>query len=187
MTLRFGLFGTGPWVDETHAAALAAEPAVEFAGVWGRHPEKARSVAGRWGVRAYDDVEALIGDVDAIAVALPPGVQAGIAEQAALAGRHLLLDKPLALDLAAAERVVAAVATGGVRSVIFFTRRFDRSTWLAGRHPPGRTVGWPAGRLARRVPAPGCAADVGEPVAAGTRSSLGRRAARALARAAAAG
>lgn len=61
MTLRFGLFGTGPWADQTHAAALAAEPSADFVGVWGRNPDKARSVAGRWGVRPYDDAEALIG------------------------------------------------------------------------------------------------------------------------------
>lgn len=132
MALRFGLFGTGPWADEVHAAALMAEPSVDLVGVWGRNPDKARCVADHWGVRAYDDLDALLGDVDAIAVALPPDVQADIAERAARAGRHLLLDKPLALDLSAAERVVAAVEASGVRSVIFFTLRFARSTaeWL---------------------------------------------------------
>ena len=132
MTVRFGLFGTGPWADEVHAAALAAEPGAELVGVWGRNAAKVRSVAAHWGIRPYDDVDRLIGDVDAIAVALPPDVQARIAERAAAAGRHLLLDKPLALDLAAADRVVAAVESAGVASVVFFTLRFAASTarWL---------------------------------------------------------
>lgn len=132
MALRVGLFGTGPWADEVHAAALAAEPTVDLVGVWGRNPDKARSVARHWEVRPYDDVDTLLGAVDAIAMALPPDVQADIAERAAAAGRHLLLDKPLALDLAAADRVVAAADSSGVGSVMFFTLRFDRSTagWL---------------------------------------------------------
>jgi predicted dehydrogenase len=52
-------------------------------------------------------------------------VQAPIAERAARAGRHLLLDKPLALRVADADRVVEAVAAAGVASVVFFTGRFD--------------------------------------------------------------
>lgn len=51
MALRFGLFGTGRWADEVHAAALVAEPSVDLVGVWGRNPDKARTVAGHWDVR----------------------------------------------------------------------------------------------------------------------------------------
>ncbi|MFI6229444.1 Gfo/Idh/MocA family protein [Micromonospora echinospora] len=122
--LRFGLFGTGHWAAETHAAALSAHPRAELAGVWGRDPAKATTLARRHGVPAYDEADALIEAVDAIAVALPPDVQAEIAVRAATAGRHLLLDKPLALDLADADRVVAAAEQSGVASVVFFTQRF---------------------------------------------------------------
>ncbi|MDI6097840.1 Gfo/Idh/MocA family oxidoreductase [Actinoplanes sp. NEAU-A12] len=120
--MRFGLFGTGPWAHQAHAPALAAHSGVEFAGVWGRDPEKAADLAGRYGVPVYTDVDALIADVDAVAVALPPDVQAPIALRAARAGRHLLLDKPVALRTADAEALAEAAA--GVASVVFFTRRF---------------------------------------------------------------
>lgn len=122
--LRFGLFGTGHWAAETHAAALAAHPRAELVGVWGRNPEKAGALAVRHGVPAFDDPDALIEAVDAIAVALPPDIQAEIAVRAATAGRHLLLDKPLALSLPDADRVVAAAEGSGVASVVFFTQRF---------------------------------------------------------------
>ncbi|MEU8007831.1 Gfo/Idh/MocA family oxidoreductase [Catellatospora sp. NPDC049111] len=123
--MRFGLFGTGYWAEQTQGAALVAHPEAELVGVWGRDPAKAAALASRLGARPYDDVDALIADVDAIAVALPPDVQAPIAERAARAGRHLLLDKPLALTTADADRVVEAVADTGVASVVFFTSRFD--------------------------------------------------------------
>ncbi len=122
--LRFGLFGTGHWAAETHAAAIDAHPRATLAGVWGRDPEKAGALAARHGVPVFDDVDALLGACDAVAVALPPDVQAELAVRAAAAGRHLLLDKPLALSLAEADRVVTAAQASGVASVVFFTHRF---------------------------------------------------------------
>jgi predicted dehydrogenase len=122
--VRFGLFGTGHWANVTQATALAAHPAVDLVGVWGRDLAKAAAIAERHGTRAYSDVDALLDDVEAVAVALPPEVQAGIAVRAADAGRHVLLDKPLAGTDAGADAVVAAVEAAGVASVVFFTNRF---------------------------------------------------------------
>lgn len=121
--MRFGLFGTGPWAHQAHAPALAGHPGVEFAGVWGRDPGKAAELAGRFATKPYADAGALIADVDAVAIALPPDVQAPIALRAATAGRHLLLDKPVALTTAAAEEIAAAVEERDLASVVFFTRR----------------------------------------------------------------
>jgi len=122
--MRFGLFGTGPWAELAHAPGLAAHPDVEFVGVWGRNQSKAAELAGKYGAQAYPTVEALIDGVDAIAVALPPDVQAPIALRAARAGRHLLLDKPVAFEPAAADEIADAVAEHNLASVVFFTRRF---------------------------------------------------------------
>jgi predicted dehydrogenase len=132
MALRFGLLGTGYWAQEVHGAALAAHPDAELAGVWGRNPAKAEAAAGRFGVPAFTELDALLGAVDAVAVAVPPDVQAELAVRAAAAGRHLLLDKPLALSSEAARRVVDAVDAGGVASLLFFTLRYhaDVAAWL---------------------------------------------------------
>lgn len=143
--MRVGLLGTGPWARRTHGPALAAHPAVDFAGVWGRRPEAAAEVAGLFGVPAYDDADALIADVDAVAVALPPGPQARLAVRAARAGRHLLLDKPLAATVEQAREVADAVDLAGVRSLVFFTLRFDTGAagWIAEQAGTG---GWFTGR-----------------------------------------
>ena len=121
--MRFGLFGTGPWAQLAHAPALADHEDVEFVGVWGRDPDKAGALAAEHGVRAYGHIEDLIGEVDAVAIALPPDVQAPIALRAARAGRHLLLDKPVAFTPAEADEIAAAVDERGLASVVFFTRR----------------------------------------------------------------
>ncbi|MCS0604809.1 Gfo/Idh/MocA family oxidoreductase [Streptomyces sp. LP11] len=130
--MRIGLLGTGPWARAAYAPALAGHTGVEFAGVWGRRPEAADELAKEYGVTAYADVDALLADVDAVAVALPPAVQGELAVRAARAGRHLLLDKPLALTVTEGRAVAKAVAAAGVASVVFFTARFQRepAAWI---------------------------------------------------------
>jgi predicted dehydrogenase len=143
--MRFGLLGTGYWAAETHAAALVAAPDTTLAGVWGRDPAKAAAVADRYGIRPYEDVDELIAAVDAVAIALPPNVQAPLAARAARAGKHLFLDKPLALTVAAADEVVAAVDATGVSSVVFFTSRFNPPAVNFLREAAA-TGGWDGGR-----------------------------------------
>jgi predicted dehydrogenase len=58
-----------------------------------------------------------------VAIALPPDVQAPIALEAARAGKHLLLDKPVAFTVAEAEEIAGAVAERDLASIVFFTRR----------------------------------------------------------------
>ncbi|GAA1897407.1 Gfo/Idh/MocA family oxidoreductase [Streptomyces sodiiphilus] len=143
--MRFGLLGTGPWARMTHGPALAEHPGAELAGVWGRRPEAAGELARELGTRAYDDVGALLADCDAVAVALPPDVQAPLAVRAAEAGCHLLLDKPVASTPEGARAVAEAAERAGVASVVFFTLRFASLTgdWVTERAAEG---GWVTGR-----------------------------------------
>ncbi|MFF5639034.1 Gfo/Idh/MocA family protein [Streptomyces sp. NPDC012825] len=129
---RIGLLGTGPWAGHTHAPALAGHPDVEFSGVWGRRPEAAEALAAASGTRAYADVDALFAASDAVALALPPDVQAPLAVRAAAAGCHVLLDKPVATTVAGAREVAEAVGAAGVASVVFCTLRFAEPTasWI---------------------------------------------------------
>ncbi|WP_055585987.1 Gfo/Idh/MocA family protein [Peterkaempfera griseoplana] len=143
--MRFGLLGTGPWATAVHAPVLDAHPDVEFAGVWGRRPEAANALAERFGARSYQDLDALLSDVDAVAVALPPAVQSELAVRAAKAGCQLLLDKPLAVTVPAAREAVAAAQAADVASVVFFTTRFglEQEAWISEQ---ARTGGWFTGR-----------------------------------------
>lgn len=137
--MRFGLLGTGHWARTVHGPGLVAHPGVELVGVWGRDPGRAAEVAASLGARAVATPEDLVRDVDALAVALPPDIQAALAAPAAAAGRHLLLDKPLALDPAAASAVAAAAEASGAATAVFFTARWSpglAATWervAAGR------------------------------------------------------
>jgi predicted dehydrogenase len=137
--MRFGLVGTGPWAAMAHGPGLVSVDEVEFVGVWGRHLDRARPLAQQLGGRAYDDYAALLRDVDAVAFTVPPDVQAVMATEAAKAGKHLLLEKPVATSVAAAQAL--SDAARDVASVVFFTDRFvsDSRRWF---EEVRRTGGW---------------------------------------------
>ena len=131
--MRFGVLGTGHWARTVHAAALAEHPTAELVGVWGRDLSHAKSAAADLDVPGFSDLATLLDQVDAVAIAVPPSVQVPLAEQAAAAGKHLLLETPIGLSLDEADRVVTAVRSAGVASVVFFTFRFQAGTssWMA--------------------------------------------------------
>jgi len=131
--LRFGLVGTGHWARITHAPALASTQGIDFTAVWGRNPAAAAALAAEHSDTAYPDLDAFLAEVDAVAFSVPPDVQSAIAARAARAGKHLLLEKPIAISEADADELVRAVQDGGVASVVFFTARFqaDVRAWLA--------------------------------------------------------
>jgi predicted dehydrogenase len=142
--LRFGLAGTGYWAQIAHAPALSSTTGVEFTAVWGRNPRAAADLAAEYQATPYQDISAFLAGIDAVCFAVPPDVQAPIATQAARAGKHLLLEKPVALSEAEADGLVEAVEQAGVASVVFFTHRFqpDIRAWLAEVEARG---GWAGG------------------------------------------
>src|SRR5918911_4920706 len=137
--MRFGLVGTGPWASMAHGPGLVTLDQVELVGVWGRHLDRAQPLAQELGARAYDDYAALLRDVDAVAFTVPPDVQADMATEAAKAGRHLLLEKPVATSVAAARAL--SDAARDVATVVFFTDRFA-STSRRWFEEVRRTGGW---------------------------------------------
>ena len=112
--VRVGLAGAGPWARAVHAPLLAAGPETELAGVWSRTAEHAALVAAQHGVPVFPTFADLLGAVDAVALAVVPAAQPDLAVRAADAGKALLLEKPLALDVAGAQRI--ATRSGRTRS-----------------------------------------------------------------------
>jgi predicted dehydrogenase len=143
-SLRFGLVGTGHWARITYAPALASTDGIEFAAVWGRNADAAADLAAAYQVTAHRGLPEFLDGVDAVAFAVPPDVQAPIAIRAARAGKHLLLEKPVAATAADADALADAVAQARVASVVFFTARFqaDVRAWEAGITAAG---GWAGG------------------------------------------
>ncbi|WRZ94977.1 Gfo/Idh/MocA family oxidoreductase [Streptomyces sp. NBC_01007] len=126
--VRVGLVGAGPWARAVHARVLAAGPETRLTSVWARRPEAARETAAPHGATVAATFEELLDDCEAVAFSVPPSVQAELAVRAAEAGKALLLEKPLALDLASARRLVDAVDASGVVSQLVLTNRYHPAT-----------------------------------------------------------
>ena len=127
-------------------SALSEASDVDLVGVWGRTRDKAETLASTLDVTAYDDYEALLEDVDAVAFAVPPDAQAQLALVAARAGKHLLLEKPVAMSVDDARALRDAASSSGVASVVFFTDRFIHQSraWFREVHS---SDGWGGGWL----------------------------------------
>ena len=104
--LRVGLVGAGRWAD-AHRTTLTDAGAVLVAVATGTEAgaERARSA---WGVPATTDLDALLAmDVEAVIVASPNDLHAAHARRALAAGKHVLVEKPMALSVADADALVA--------------------------------------------------------------------------------
>ncbi|GAA4973792.1 Gfo/Idh/MocA family protein [Actinoplanes utahensis] len=126
--VEVGLVGAGPWAATMHGPVLAAGPQTRLAAVWARRPDAAAELAVRLGTHAAASYEELLDRCEAVAFAVPPDVQAALAPRAARAGKALLLEKPIALDLDAARALADAVAESGVVTQLVLTKRYHPAT-----------------------------------------------------------
>jgi predicted dehydrogenase len=124
VSVRVGLVGAGPWAGMFHAPMLSAHAGTTLEAVWSRRPEAAQELAANHGAVAAVSFEDLLARCDAVAFAVPPDIQAELAVVAARAGKHLVLEKPLAFTLEDAERLTAAVDDAGVQTVLMLRNRF---------------------------------------------------------------
>lgn len=110
-----------------HAPALAAGPDTRLAGIWARRPEAAAALAAAHGAPSFTVLEDLFDACEAVAFSVPPDVQAELAVRAVKAGKAVLLEKPLGMDLAGARRVAEAVEEAGVVSQMVLTLRYSNA------------------------------------------------------------
>jgi predicted dehydrogenase len=121
--IRAGVIGVGRLGAE-HARLLAASPAFDLVGVCDRDPDRARAVGSAVGAPALDD-EALASAVDAVVVAVPTAAHAAVAAPLLEAGRHVLVEKPLAPTLDDARGLVALAARSGRVLGVGHVERFN--------------------------------------------------------------
>ena len=117
--LRFGVIGLSRGFDLTRPT-LARDPRVRLVAAADLRPEARAAFTAEFGAPAYDSAEALCADpeVEVVYIATPHQTHAALATLAARHGRHILLEKPMALDLAACRAIAAAAEAAGVQLVV---------------------------------------------------------------------
>lgn len=134
--VRAGVWGVGTW-GEKHARVYAALPGVELAGVYDADPAVARTVAERHGTRAFADPDELLAACDAVSIAVPTVGHRAAAERAAAAGRHMLVEKPMAVTVEEADAMIAAAHRAQVVLQVGQVERFNPALLAARPHVSG--------------------------------------------------
>ena len=123
--LGFGIWGTG-MIAEFHAKALAEIDGAKLVAAFNRSPAKGREFAARYGIVFADSPEALIAnpEVDVVCLCTPSGDHLAPALACALAGKHVVVEKPLEVTLARCDELTSACAKAGVMVAGILPRRF---------------------------------------------------------------
>jgi UDP-N-acetyl-2-amino-2-deoxyglucuronate dehydrogenase len=126
VTRGFGIVGTGV-IAAIHADAIALLPDARLVAVTDVAAGAAGAFAASRGCVAEPDLGALLArrDVEVVCVCVPSGLHAAIGVEAAKAGKHLVVEKPIDVSLAAADRLIDAARAAGVALTVISQHRFD--------------------------------------------------------------
>ena len=129
--VKFGIIGTGA-IAAMHAEALKDAKNAELVAVFDQVTERAKAFAEKFNVRAIDNFEEFLNDkdIEAVTIATPTGVHGKVAVPAALAGKHLLCEKPLDTTIEKVDEIIAACDKTGVLMMSVFQSRFVKNVGL---------------------------------------------------------
>jgi len=145
MRIRFGLIGAGTW-GQTHAKVYSTYPDVEFAAVCDVDEAKARKLARQYRAeRVFTDFKKMIAEaeIDAVGIATPDFAHEAPIERAARAGKHIIVEKPLATTLEQAKRLAGIVHKAGIKFMVDFHNRWNPPFYWASRSIDRGEIGRP--------------------------------------------
>jgi predicted dehydrogenase len=154
--VRVAVLGAG-FMGGTHARAYASMPEVEVPVVFAPSPNRGEPLATEIGSRWSDDLATVLADpaIEAVDVCLPTPQHRAVTEQALAAGKHVLLEKPIALSLADADALVRLGAETDRVFVIAHVLRFWAEYVEIARRVASGELGKPrSGFASRRQPFP---------------------------------
>ncbi|HEY8446750.1 MAG TPA: Gfo/Idh/MocA family oxidoreductase [Thermomicrobiales bacterium] len=150
--LRAAVIGVG-MIGSLHARVYAEDPRAELVAVTDANAERAKEIGAQFGVPWFTNVEEMLAstEIDLVSVATPEQYRYEPAIACAKAGKHLLLEKPLAPNVAGARKLVADIKETGVTATVNFICRSDPRYLHAKAAVAEGAVGEPCTYYARRV------------------------------------
>jgi predicted dehydrogenase len=138
-TLRAGVIGAGVF-GGYHAAKYAGSAGVDLTAVLDPHPERSEGLAERCGGHAFASLEEFLAAVDVVSIATPAIHHGRLALAALRAGKHVYVEKPVAVDPEEADAIVAEARGRGLIAACGFLERaaFAALGLYAIPHPPLR-------------------------------------------------
>ncbi len=127
--LGFAIVGGGV-IGPFHARAIGEVDGAKLVGVCDVVEAAAKKFAMDVGVEAYTDLGEMLkrDDLDVVDICTPSGLHAKLGIQAAEAGKHVLVEKPIDISLERADSLISAWEKAGVKLAVIFQHRFDEAT-----------------------------------------------------------
>lgn len=124
--LRFGILGCG-MIADFHAQAINSIENAILSGAADNSPERALAFAKKFGIKAYGNYDEMLSDenIDAVCICTPSGFHAENALKALEAGKNVVLEKPMALNTADADRIIEACERTGKKLTVICQLRFS--------------------------------------------------------------
>ena len=122
--IRIGVIGVGS-LGYHHARLLRDVKGAKLVGVYDADAARLEKVAKELEIRSFSDSDALLGHVDAVVIAVPTIAHEAVAMQAVERGVNVLIEKPIAPTLEAADRILDAAEQAGVSVYIGHVERFN--------------------------------------------------------------
>jgi predicted dehydrogenase len=122
--LRAGVIGVG-YLGQHHARLYASLPGSRLVGVADQSAERAQAIAGRHGARVFPSIDGLLSQVDVVSVAVPTSAHFAVAKTCLLAGKHVLVEKPIAVMPAEAHELVRLAERKKCRLQVGHSERFN--------------------------------------------------------------
>ena len=123
--IAIGVIGTGN-MGRNHVRVLQSmQQDYEFIGIYDADERRAATIADVYDTVAFTQLDALLERVDAVSIAVPSFLHKEIALQAAAAGCHVMLEKPIALNVKDAQAIIQACQQAGVLLMVGHVERFN--------------------------------------------------------------
>ncbi|MGH7742845.1 MAG: Gfo/Idh/MocA family protein [Candidatus Eiseniibacteriota bacterium] len=131
--LATGVWGVGVWGDK-HARVYHALEETRLVGIYDLDRARAADVAQRYECTAFESPDALLAACEAVSIAVPTVEHRAAVERTAAAGRHALVEKPMAPTVADADAMVEAARRAGTRLQVGHVERFNPALQAVRAH-----------------------------------------------------
>jgi predicted dehydrogenase len=142
--LRLGMLGLGAIAQVVHLPILSQLPGVKLVAVCDADHAKAKAIAGRFGIpRVHDSDDDVFAsdDLDALVICTPSHLHESQAIAGLQSGKHVLVEKPLAIDAAAAERVISEAEKSDRALMVAMNNRYRPDTMALKPFADGGELG----------------------------------------------